>query len=37
MKLFALLTLAATLVLVGCQKESDTSKPPATNAPAPAK
>jgi hypothetical protein len=36
MKLFALLTLAVSLVLVGCEKSSETT-PPATNAPAPAK
>jgi hypothetical protein len=33
MKLFALLTLAISLVLVGCEKSSETA-PPATNAPA---
>ena len=35
MKLFALLALAASLILVGCQKSEDAGKAPATtNAPA---
>ena len=34
MKLFALLALAVSLALVGCEKAADTTTPPSTNAPA---
>jgi hypothetical protein len=34
MKLFALLTLAVSLVLVGCSKEEAPPTAPSTNAPA---
>jgi hypothetical protein len=34
MKLFALLTLALSLALVGCEKAADKPAAPSTNAPA---